>query len=39
MAFVRQLLTDAANNPLRAWVLADYEAPAGVPLAGVIDLG
>lgn len=36
--FVKQLLRDAASHPTRAWVLADYEAPAGVPLAAIIDL-
>ena len=37
--WVRELLTEAAGHPSRAWVLADYTAPAGVALAGVIDLG
>jgi len=37
--FVRELLTEAAGHPSRAWMLADYSAPAGVALAGVIDLG
>ena len=37
--FVTELLTDAAENSGRAWVIADYEAPSGLPLAGVIDLG
>jgi ABC-type transport system involved in cytochrome c biogenesis ATPase subunit len=35
-------LAQAAEDPRRAWVLADYELPAGlagVPLAGRIDLG
>ena len=36
---VRELLAEAAEHPTRAWVLADYTAPAGVPLAGVIELG
>ena len=35
---VEQLQDAAAHSP-RAWVLADYEAPAGVPLAATIDLG
>jgi ABC-type multidrug transport system ATPase subunit len=39
MARVRQLLRDAAALSGRAWVIADYEAPAGVPLASTIDLG
>jgi ABC-type transport system involved in cytochrome c biogenesis ATPase subunit len=37
-----QLLTQAAASTRRAWVVADYELPvglAGVPLAGLIDLG
>jgi ABC-type multidrug transport system ATPase subunit len=37
--FVRELLAEAAAHPSRTWVLADYTAPAGVALAGVIDLG
>lgn len=36
--FVLALLQDAAAHPTRALVVADYAAPAGVPLAGVIDL-
>ena len=36
---VLDLLRDAASHPQRAWVVADYEAPAGVPLAQHIDLG
>ena len=36
--FVKTLLHDAASHPTRAWVLADYEVPAGVPLAAIIDL-
>jgi len=35
-------LVQAAEDPAKAWVLADYELPAGlvgVPLAGCIDLG
>jgi len=39
IAFVKQLLGQASAHPGRAVVVADYEAPAGVPLAGVIDLG
>lgn len=31
-------LCEAAHYPNRAWVLADYEAPGGVPLAAHIDL-
>lgn len=36
--FVKGLLQGAAGHPTRAWVLADYEAPAGVPLAAILDL-
>ena len=35
---VLKLLKVAANHPSRAWVVAHYEAPAGVPLAATIDL-
>jgi ABC-type multidrug transport system ATPase subunit len=35
---VLQLLADAATQTHRAWVLADYVGPPGVPLASVIDL-
>ena len=38
IGFVIELLQDAAANPARACVIADYEAPADVPLAAVIDL-
>lgn len=37
--FVLALLEDAAARPTRAFVVADYAAPAGMQLAGVIDLG
>ncbi|MGC1176119.1 ABC transporter ATP-binding protein [Polaromonas sp.] len=37
--FVLDLLQNAADHPDRACVLADYTAPNGVRLAGVIDLG
>jgi ABC-type multidrug transport system ATPase subunit len=37
--YVLSLLEGAANHPARAFVLADYAAPAGVTLAGLIDLG
>jgi ABC-type transport system involved in cytochrome c biogenesis ATPase subunit len=33
------LLEEAASGSSRAWVVADYEPPAGVPLAATIDLG
>lgn len=37
--FVTELLADAAEHSRRAWVIADYEAPQGLSLANVIDLG
>ena len=36
---VLEFLHAAAQHPRRAWVIADYEPPAGVPLAHTIDLG
>ncbi len=39
IGLVLELLEDAADHPARAWVIADYEAPGDVRLAGVIDLG
>lgn len=36
--FLRELLQDAADHPSRAWLLADHEAPADVPLASTITL-
>ena len=36
---ITELLQDAAAHSPRAWVVADYEAPVGVPLASTIDLG
>ncbi|MGM9426441.1 ABC transporter ATP-binding protein [Hydrogenophaga sp. MI9] len=36
--FLRDLLQEAAEVPERAWVIADFEAPADVPLAGTITL-
>ena len=39
MDFILGLLQDAADSAGRAFVVADYAAPAGVRLAGVIDLG
>jgi ABC-type multidrug transport system ATPase subunit len=36
---VREWLDQAASQTTRAWVLADYAAPAGLQLARVIDLG
>jgi ABC-type multidrug transport system ATPase subunit len=37
--YLLALLSEAARLPGRAWVVADYEAPAGVALASVITLG
>ena len=37
--YLLALLLEAAGHPRRAWVVADYVAPPGVPLAGVIALG
>ena len=37
--YLLQLLTEAAGQPGRACVVADYEAPPGVDLAGAIELG
>jgi len=37
--FLIQLLQEAASSTDRAWVLGDYEAPPGVPMAAVISLG
>ena len=39
IAYVLSLLNESAAHPTRAFVLADYSAPAGVPLSGTIDLG
>ena len=39
IGFVLELLDDAAAGSARAWVVADYEAPRGVPLAATVDLG
>jgi len=36
---VLELLQEAAAHPARAWVVADYVAPRGVPLAATIALG
>ncbi len=36
---ISELLQDAATHSPRAWVVADYEAPAGVLLVATIDLG
>ena len=37
--YLLEVLAEAARHPSRAWVVADYEAPLGVDLAGVIKLG
>jgi ABC-type multidrug transport system ATPase subunit len=39
IAFIKQLLQGSPAHPGRAVVIADYEAPDHVPLAGVVDLG
>ncbi len=38
IAFVHELLQETAAHPNRAWVVADYTAPQGVPLAHTIAL-
>lgn len=38
MRFLRELLQDVAAHPRRAWLIADHEAPAGVPLASTVRL-
>lgn len=37
--YLLQVLAEAARNPRRAWVVADYAAPGDVTLAGLIKLG
>lgn len=37
--FVVKMLNQVAGNPRQAWVIALYEAPDGVPLAAVLELG
>jgi ABC-type multidrug transport system ATPase subunit len=37
--FIAQLLQDASKQPTRAWVISGYEAPEGVHLAQLINLG
>lgn len=39
IAYLLGVLADAARQPGRAWVVADYVAPDPVALAGVIELG
>lgn len=38
ITFVLALLQQAAADPSRAWVVADYQAPPGVVLATLVDL-
>ena len=38
IGFVLALLREGSQHPTRAWVVAGYEAPTDVPLAGVIEL-
>ena len=35
---IQDFLNEAAEQPGRAWIMADYEAPVGVPLASVLRL-
>ncbi|OYU31238.1 MAG: hypothetical protein CFE39_09635 [Comamonadaceae bacterium PBBC2] len=35
---ILEFLAEAAEHPSRAWIVADYEAPADVPLASVLNL-
>ena len=37
--YLLELLAKAARQPDRAWVVADYEAPMGLALAKVLELG
>lgn len=39
IGFVLEVLQDAADHAERAWVVADHGAPAGVRLAGTVELG
>ena len=39
MGVITELLQDAARHPERAWVVADYVLPTGVPMAGNLALG
>lgn len=39
IAVVLDVLEEAAAHPKRAWVVADYEAPRGVPVAATVALG
>ena len=35
---IKEFLSEAANHPSRAWIVADYEAPSDVPIASVLNL-
>jgi ABC-type multidrug transport system ATPase subunit len=35
---IQDFLSEAAEHPQRAWIVADYEVPAGWPHRGVLDL-
>ena len=35
---LKEFLSEAAEHPSRAWIVADYEAPNDVPLASVLNL-
>ena len=35
---IKEFLQEAAEHPSRAWIVADYTAPADVPLASVLNL-
>ena len=37
-AYLLHILADAAQQSARAWVVADYEAPPGIALAGTVEL-
>lgn len=39
IGFISSWMKDAAQRHARAWVIADYSAPDGLPLAQIIDLG
>ena len=39
IAFIKRLLQDSSVHPGRAVVIADYESPEHVVLAGLVDLG
>jgi ABC-type multidrug transport system ATPase subunit len=38
IGIIKEFLHEAAAHPSRAWIVADYEAPNDVPLAGVLHL-